>query len=93
MNNEIMKLHDRKRDMDKANECLGKPEIKRDDRLLAEQTAKEFERQLEIVKLELLKLTAIKNDHAGLFYNFLECYKNYHKTAAAVFEKIGADKW
>jgi hypothetical protein len=93
MNEEILKLHERKRDMDKANECLGKPEIKRDDHMLAEQTSKEFERQMEIVKMELLKLSAIKNEHAGLFYNFLECYKNYHKSTVAILEQIGAEKW
>lgn len=79
--------------MDKANECLAKSENKKESHLLAEQTSKEFERQMEIVKLELLKLTTIKNEHAGLFYNFLECYKKYHKAAAAVFETIGADNW
>lgn len=68
INDQILKLHEHKRDMDKASERLGKSEVKKDDQLLAEQTSKEFERQMEIVKLELLKLTAIKNEHAGLFF-------------------------
>jgi hypothetical protein len=48
---------------------------------------------MEIVKLELLKLTTIKNEHAGLFYNFLDLYKIYHKIVAEVLSENGAEKW
>lgn len=67
--------------------------MKHEDQVLAEQTTKEFDRQMEIVKFELLKLSTIKNEHAGLFYNFLDLYKIYHKSVSEVLKANGAEKW
>jgi hypothetical protein len=51
---------------------------KKEDQIVAEQTVKEFERQLGIVKMELLKLTMVKNEHAGLFlFQFQDPYYYY----------------
>ncbi|KAI6175830.1 BAR domain-containing protein [Aphelenchoides bicaudatus] len=93
MDNQILNLHERKYDMDKAKQRLTKSNVKKEDQILAEQTSKEFERQMEIVRSELLKLTAIKNDHALIFYYFLDCYKTYHEASVGIFEGIGANKW
>lgn len=93
MASEIKTLHDRKRDVDKADECLAKNNVSKEDQISAEQTGKEFERQMEVVKTELLKIPAINNEHADIFYNFLTLYKAYHNTVVHVFEGCGVDKW
>lgn len=79
--------------MDKAKANLKKSSNNREVQLLAEQTTKEFERQLEIVKTELGKIKEFESDHAGFLYNFLESYKIYNRRVAEIFEKIGANKW
>ncbi|KAI6234655.1 hypothetical protein M3Y99_00784600 [Aphelenchoides fujianensis] len=58
-----------------------------------EDSQKEYERQLDSVKMELLKLTTIKNEHAGLLCNLLALLKAYHASVRQIMESRGVDKW
>ncbi|KAI6204858.1 hypothetical protein M3Y94_00725600 [Aphelenchoides besseyi] len=93
MKMELTKLNDLRDDADRATEKATKVNAKREHLIKAEQTRKEFERQMEIVKEELLKLSTIKNDHAGLFYNFLEIQKTYHGSMVAIMEGKNVETW
>lgn len=57
------------------------------------QARLEYQRQIEIVKLELGKLTKMKSDHEDIFENFLRLIGSHHDTICKLIEKVGIDKW
>ncbi|KAH7724924.1 hypothetical protein AAVH_07516 [Aphelenchoides avenae] len=82
INGEIEKLHERKWDVDRAREQSTKY---RDDpryELIIEQTSREFDRQMEAVKVELIKLSEVRKYHAKIFANFVFTYAEYAETVS-----------
>ncbi|CAD5226993.1 unnamed protein product [Bursaphelenchus xylophilus] len=81
---EIQRLHSLKRLVDKPN-----PQ----QPIEVTNNMKAFERQMEVVKHELLKLSQIKQDHWEKVANFTDVMRIYYSEVIKAIEKQGADKW
>ncbi|VDM49857.1 unnamed protein product [Toxocara canis] len=91
---EITILNERRRDMDIAAEEAnrGPNETRMQRTFKAEQTRRDYEMQLGLVKAEFRKLPAIQIEQAKCLKNFNELMFNYHSQMETLLVKHRADK-
>uniref|UniRef100_A0A914XYD2 BAR domain-containing protein n=1 Tax=Panagrolaimus superbus TaxID=310955 RepID=A0A914XYD2_9BILA len=88
MNSEMKRMYEKKTDFDSiSSEVARNP---RDGGLIHQQDLcrREYERQMEITKLELLRLSGIRNEHAKILSQFALAWKDYTAAARKLFEQI-----
>uniref|UniRef100_A0AC35F5C0 BAR domain-containing protein n=1 Tax=Panagrolaimus sp. PS1159 TaxID=55785 RepID=A0AC35F5C0_9BILA len=88
MNFELKRMYEKKTDYDsKTNEVARNPQ---DAGLILQQDLcrREYERQMEITKLELLRLSGIRNEHAKILSQFAFAWREYTNAAKKLFEEL-----
>uniref|UniRef100_A0A7E4UU89 BAR domain-containing protein n=1 Tax=Panagrellus redivivus TaxID=6233 RepID=A0A7E4UU89_PANRE len=90
INKEVRQLYDRKNEFDHASRDHTKEPQDVHKQLQFEIAQREYDRQLEITKMELLRLSGIKAIHAQIYATLGCCIKDYTLSVVTVFNKASA---